>query len=320
MSTTARILGIYDENFKINLFVQGIQSFISYLIPIMFGMVLAEKYNEVRKKLIDELEDKVEERTIRLSEANQLITESINSASLIQNAILPKIERENFGFNEFEYLWEPRDIVGGDFYWMDKKDEWTCFVMADCTGHGIPGAFMTLISSTLLDRIKSFEELSQPERILNQLDELLEETLKLKDNDVTNFGMDVGVCCFSRKRNKLLYSGAKMNLYHKIDNDVQEYKGDKISLGYFQKPHPIILNCHHIDLSFNSSFFIFSDGVTDQVGGSKNIMYGKKRILKIISETSDVKNSIHDISKDLETYQRSNKRRDDLSLFGFSIA
>ena len=320
VSTTARILGIYDENFKINLFVQGIQSFISYLIPIMFGMVLAEKYNEVRKKLIDELEDKVEERTIRLSEANQLITESINSASLIQNAILPKIERENFGFNEFEYLWEPRDIVGGDFYWMDKKDEWTCFVMADCTGHGIPGAFMTLISSTLLDRIKSFEELSQPERILNQLDELLEETLKLKENDATNFGMDAGVCCFSRKNNKLLYSGAKMNLYHKFDNDVQEYKGDKISLGYAQKPHPIVLHCHHIDFPINSSFFMFSDGITDQVGGPKNIMYGKKRILKIISETSDVKNSIQKITKDLESYQRSHKRRDDLSLFGFSIA
>ena len=281
---------------------------------------LEHEFLENQVRLNEELESKVKQRTLELTEANQLITESINSASLIQNAILPKIERENFGFNEFEYLWEPRDIVGGDFYWMDKKDEWTCFVMADCTGHGIPGAFMTLISSTLLDRIKSLEDLSQPERILNQLDELLEETLKLKENDATNFGMDAGVCCFSRKNNKLLYSGAKMNLYHKFDNDVQEYKGDKISLGYSQKPHPIVLHCHHIDFPINSSFFMFSDGITDQVGGPKNIMYGKKRILKIISETSDVKNSIQKITKDLESYQRSHKRRDDLSLFGFSIA
>jgi len=192
--------------------------------------------------------------------------------------------------------------------------------MADCTGHGIPGAFMTLISSTLLDRIKSLEDLSQPERILNQLDELLEETLKLKENDVTNFGMDAGVCCFSRKKNLLLYSGAKMNLYFKHDNNVQEYKGDKISLGYSQKPHPLGLNSHHINLSDNSSFYIFSDGITDQIGGPKNIMYGKKRILNIISKNSEVEKTIFDISKDLESYQQNSKRRDDLSLFGFSIA
>ncbi len=281
---------------------------------------LEHEFLENQVRLNEELESKVKQRTLELTEANQLITESINSASLIQNAILPKIERENFGFNEFEYLWEPRDIVGGDFYWMDKKDEWTCFVMADCTGHGIPGAFMTLISSTLLDRIKSLEDLSQPERILNQLDELLEETLKLKEYDVTNFGMDAGVCCFSRKKNLLLYSGAKMNLYIKHDNIVQEYKGDKISLGYSQKPHPLQLSSHQIDVSEDSSFYIFSDGITDQIGGPKNIMYGKKRILNIISKNSKVEKTIFDISKDLESYQQNNKRRDDLSLFGFSIA
>ena len=111
---------------------------------------------------------------------------------------------------------------------MDKKDEWTCFVMADCTGHGIPGAFMTLISSTLLDRIKSLEDLSQPERILNQLDELLEETLKLKENDATNFGMDAGVCCFSRKNNKLLYSGAKMKEQQMFRTTFGNFAGTKI--------------------------------------------------------------------------------------------
>ena len=298
----------------------AIQNLFLFLIPIFIGLALAERGNQFKRDTIDLLERTVDKRTLELSEANQLITESIKSASKIQNAILPKIELDKFGFNEFEYLWEPRDIVGGDFYWIDKKNDWTCFVMADCTGHGIPGAFMTLISSTLLDRIKSLEDLSQPERILNQLDELLEETLKLKEYDVTNFGMDAGVCCFSRKKNLLLYSGAKMNLYIKHDNIVQEYKGDKISLGYSQKPHPLQLSSHQIDVSEDSSFYIFSDGITDQIGGPKNIMYGKKRILNIISKNSKVEKTIFDISKDLESYQQNNKRRDDLSLFGFSIA
>ena len=122
------------------------------------------------------------------------------------------------------------------------------------------------------------------------------------------------------KNLQLLYSGAKMNLYIKHDNIVQEYKGDKISLGYSQKPHPLQLSSHQIDVSEDSSFYIFSDGITDQIGGPKNIMYGKKRILNIISKNSKVEKTIFDISKDLESYQQNNKRRDDLSLFGFSIA
>ena len=154
-------------------------------------------------------------------------------------------------------------------------DEWTSFVIADCTGHGIPGAFMTLISSTLLDQFKSLEDLSQPDRILNKLDELLEETLKLKENTNTNFGLDIGVCCFSKINNILIFSGAKMNLYHKSNNHIKEYKGNKTSLGYSIKNHPIQLNTHQIELSNDSSFYIYSDGISDQVGGLKKIMYGK---------------------------------------------
>ena len=103
-------------------------------------------------------------------------------------------------------------------------------------------------------------------------------------------------------------------------NIVKEYKGDKISLGYSQKPHPLQLKSHQINLSNNSSFYIFSDGITDQIGGPKNIMYGKKRIINIISNNSYVEKTIFEITKDFESYQQNSKRRDDLSLFGFSIA
>ena len=265
-------------------------------------------------------ENKVEERTIRLSEANQLITESINSASLIQNAILPRIDQDKFGFNEFEFLWEPRDIVGGDFYWLDKKENWTSFVVADCTGHGIPGAFMTLISSTLLDRVKSLDNLSRPDVILNQLDKLLESKLRFKENKSMEFGMDIGICSFSQQNKLLRFSGAKMNLYKISDKTLKEFKGDKTSIGYSEKPHPIKFINHEINLSDNSNFYIFSDGVTDQVGGSKNLMYGKKRLLKHINQSSSIKTVIQNITDDFNNYQKDNSRRDDLSLFGFSIA
>ena len=111
-----------------------------------------------------------------------------------------------------------------------------------------------------------------------------------------------------------------MNLYHKSNNHIKEYKGNKTSLGYSIKNHPIQLNTHQIELSNDSSFYIYSDGITDQVGGPKKIMYGKKKILNFIANSSKIKNAIHDITLDLESYQKNNKRRDDISLFGFSIA
>ena len=210
---------------------------------VTFGFSVAQGINDLKSdfleqqiKLNDNLESQVKLRTSELTDANELITEtnqlitqSINTASIIQNAILPEIDCNTYGFNEFEYMWEPRDIVGGDFYWLDKHDDWTSFVVADCTGHGIPGAFMTLISSTLLDRVKSLDDLSQPYVILNQLDELLESKLRLKENKATEFGMDIGICSFSQKNNLLRFSGAKMNLYKVFDNVVNEFKGNKIS-------------------------------------------------------------------------------------------
>ena len=133
-------------------------------------------------------------------------------------------------------------------------------------------------------------------------------------------GLDAGVCCFSKKYGILRYSGAKMNLYKIVDDKVNEFKGDKISIGYSEKPHPIEFKNHEIDLSENPQFYIFSDGVTDQVGGSKNLMYGKKRLLKHISQSTDIKTVIQSITDDFNDYQKDNNRRDDLSLFGFSIS
>ena len=111
-----------------------------------------------------------------------------------------------------------------------------------------------------------------------------------------------------------------MNLYKIIGENVNEFKGDKISIGYSEKTHPIEFKNHEIDLSENPQFYIFSDGVTDQIGGAKNLMYGKKRLLKHISQSTDIKTVIQSITDDFNDYQKDNNRRDDLSLFGFSIS
>ena len=315
--------------------VQPSAGFLFLGMFITFGFSVAQGMNDLKQEFIDkqlalnnELESKVDIRTAdlrktseELTAANNDINKSIQAASVIQNAILPKIDLSQYGFRNLEYVWQPRDTIGGDFYWLEKKNGWTCLVVADCTGHGIPGAFMTLISSTLLDRISSIKDLSHPDTILNDLDEFLQKSLSLDDtNQQTDFGLDAGVCCFSLDAKIFRYSGAKMNLYQKTDQGVVEIKGDKKSLGYDIKKHP--LNFKVFECALNekpSSFFVFSDGVTDQVGGEKKLMYGKKRVLHQIREAVDVKAAVNNIVADVERYQGVNKRRDDLTLFGFAL-
>ena len=105
-----------------------------------------------------------------------------------------------------------------------------------------------------------------------------------------------------------------------MNGELKEFKGDKKSIGYEEKEHPVIFKNHEIKLNEKSNFFLFSDGVTDQVGGERKIMYGKKRIIKQIEGNSDVSQTINSILRDVQIYQHDEKRRDDLSLFGFSIA
>ena len=310
---------LFEAGYTLKVVKDVIQVFAFLLILIMLGMALAQKLNDMKQNAINLLEDKVLSRTKALTEANQLITKSVDSASTIQNAILPKFDHQEHGFEELKYLWMPRDVVGGDFYWVGKKGDWTCLVVADCTGHGIPGAFMTLISTTLLNRVKEIVNLSQPDQILDSLDFLLEETLKFDENTGTEFGLDGGVCCFSQKENLVRFAGAKMNLYYKAANEIFELKGNKKSLGYVTKPHPQSFDVHDVSLTSSPTFYLFSDGLTDQVGGPKKIMYGKKRIIRKIGEISDLNLTIQNISQDFSQYQGENKRRDDISLFGFRV-
>ena len=133
---------------------------------------------------------------------------------------------------------------------------------------------MTMISSTILDRISSIQELSRPSVILIQLDKFLKGTLKLKENN--NFGLDTGICCFSKSDGIIKYSGAKINLYEKNGKFLNEFKGDKKSIGYDLYNHSLEFKTYEIKINENSNYFFFSDGITDQIAVDK-ILYGKKR-------------------------------------------
>lgn len=251
---------------------------------------------------------------------NNLIKESISAASYIQQAILPELSTIEENLLSFDCVWEPRDKVGGDFYWFGNKNNYSYIIIADCVGHGVPGALMTMIVSAVIDRIFSFSDNLTTDHILAKLDQMLLSHLKINSqNPKTNLGLDAGVICFSKERNILWYSGAKINLYQNKDSQIIEYKGDKKSIGYRFEKDPKKFKSYEINLSEENSFLIFSDGVTDQIGGSQRMMFGKKRVFDSFLSCNDSHKPAAHIYSDMQAFQGRNTRRDDVLIFSFSV-
>ncbi|PCI93759.1 MAG: hypothetical protein COB15_15780 [Flavobacteriales bacterium] len=232
-----------------------------------------------------------------IEEKNNNILDSINYAQKIQQAILPPIELLKEQFKDHFVLYQPKDIVSGDFYWLKEKGDKVLIAAVDCTGHGVPGAMVSVVGYTGLNRAINEFNLEQPGDILDKLNHLVVETLnQAKDNQVKD-GMDIALCLLDKKENELIYSGANNPLYlirkgntlikkgeeigpsHSIDdNFLFEIKADKQPIGLFE--HRKDFTNHSIKLQEGDSIYIFSDGYQDQFGGPK----GKKFRIKQFRE------------------------------------
>lgn len=228
----------------------AIQIFRSYRLKSRANKLLAEQ-NQI-------IEDK-----------NALITESIEYAKTIQEALLTSNEYLTNVFPQYFVLNKPKDIVSGDFYWtyLDQKNNKVYWAVADCTGHGVPGAFMTMIGISLLNEIIIEKGIDQPAEILNQLREMVIKTLN-KEADIDSEermrnGMDMALCCFKRNESKLLYAGANNPLIMTRNGELSEYKADKQPIGLHRKISPF--NQLEIDIQSGDQIYLFSDGFPDQL-------------------------------------------------------
>ncbi len=224
---------------------------------------LAKRTKEVVKKS-DELEEK-----------NKNITDSINYALRIQKSILPTKKLLKEYFPESFVYYQPRDIVSGDFYWYEKIDDKFIIACADCTGHGVPGAFMSMISSTLFKEIAHQEQISEPSQFLYKLDELLKNTLKRTEGFTVHDGLDVSVCVFDINTNVLKFAGAYRPVVIYKNNTLERIKTSSCSIGGLDDINKIF-ETHEVQLVPGDIVYMFTDGFPDQFGG-KN---GKKLYIK----------------------------------------
>ena len=259
-----------------------------------------------------------------LEEKNQNILSSIHYGERIQRAILPLRERIQSFLPEHFILFKPRDIVSGDFYWFNKVDGKIILAVVDCTGHGVPGAFMSMLGNAFLNEIVSEQKIIRPAEILGQLHQEIRTALKQEQEQVeTQDGMDACVCVLEKNGGKytLVFAGAKRPLYmiKKGSTELTEIKGDRSSIGGRHRKKWIFTE-HELKIQKGDQFYLTTDGFVDQQN-VKNRRYGSGQLKNFLMSISDLSMQEQKkvMTQELVRYQGTEEQRDDITIMGVRV-
>jgi PAS domain S-box-containing protein len=240
---------------------------------------------ETEKKIIEEKNAELSAAYSTIKHQNEEIHDSITYAFRIQSAIVPDPEDIRKVLPQSFVFWRPKDIVSGDFYWFAHKEEkgLTLIAAADCTGHGVPGAFMTMIGNTILNQIVLQLGHDMPDQILNNLHLGVRRSLRQDQaGSQSRDGMDITFACIDHRNRKLHFAAANNPLVFVHNGEGSEYKADKYPIGGLQTEDQRIFTLNTIDYEPGDYFFIFSDGFQDQFGGDKGRKYMTKRFKELL--------------------------------------
>ena len=292
-----------DTYFSLNLYVNKEMKFLrAYMSDITEKTLLQRKITQQRDSIVD----------------------SLNYAKYIQRSLLPDIKKmENYFGDNFVFS-IPKDIVGGDFYWFKTFEEKAILIAADCTGHGVPGGFITMLGSLLIES-STGDTLKSPEIILRDLNYGLVTLLKQQEKDSIQDGMDLAICLIDRKQKTLNFSGSRNGIYiiHN-DGEISNYSGDTVPVGgvYSKKHNPLEreYKMHEIQLKDDDWVFMYSDGFYDQFGGPKNKSMGSNRFKNYLKEAvMSKKTSYNDFEYFFSEWKGSQEQIDDVLVIGFKL-
>ena len=292
-------------------------------------IILFVKWRE--KKLKKEniiLEKKVEERTVTISKQNvelekknQKITDSIDYAKRIQDAVfVSEQEMNKFPFEWF-LLFKPKDIVSGDFYWSYQRGTKIWIAAADCTGHGVPGAFMSLIGYNLLNHAVKEMGLFKPSDILNELRRMVQETFS-GDGGAVKDGLAIAMVCIDTKDHMIEYAGSYNALYLIRNAKLDEYKADRIPIGHSEhSSEEGLFTNHKIEIQKGDSLYLFSDGYPDQPGGpaKKKFFYGPFKEMLTNVHSMPMKDQKKKLDDTIAEWMSDREQVDDITIFGIRI-
>lgn len=304
-----------------------------YFLMLVIMLHIISNYRVFKmKRAFRELEEKsnakrmLEDQRDKLARVHQSLKDSIGYAKRIQEAMIPSEERVRLSFPESFVYFRPKDIVSGDFYWTFENDEKQILVAADCTGHGVPGAFMSIIGLDLIKNAVEQQMVFDPSKILGILNKGIHATFAAKTNNETdgfnmNDGMDIAICVIDKATNKLSFAGGMSSIYLIRDNEIFSYKGDRKPIGSIASNGSSLYEKQEIQLQNNDFIYLFSDGYADQFGGPEGKKFKYRRFRHLLLNihklpAEDQKNIIH--QKFEEWIGTKYEQVDDVLIMGFS--
>jgi len=257
-----------------------------------------------------------------LREALAITNSSIDYASRIQQSVLPNPHILDAVISDYFILWEPRDVVGGDLYWVGPWGNGCLILIGDCTGHGVPGAFMTLIAIGALERAISEIDGGEIGKLISRMHQLIQVTLSQHyEGGKSDDGIEIGACYYVPEEPHLKYAGARFDLFMHENDEIKIIKGTKKGMGYRGIPYTQQYDEILVELSHGQNLYMTSDGIIDQIGGERKRMFGKKRLSRILLQIQDLpmEEQKDRILEALLEYQGEENRRDDISMIGFKV-
>lgn len=301
-----------------------ISSGIGFLIFILLIIRLRERKLQKNKKL---LEKKIKERTKTIEEqknqiakSHQNIKDSITYAKRIQEAIMPSKKTLDKSFSDYFIFFKPRDIVSGDFYWLKQISDYTVYAVADCTGHGVPGALLSMLGISFLSEIVSKARFDTPDEILNRLRKKIKSSLKQTEKGIeSKDGMDIALCVIDHDSLQLQFAGAYNPIYIIRKGELTEIKATRNPIGAFLKEKPFESN--KFKLEKDDLLYTFSDGYSDQFGQNENQKFNKRNFKKLLLKIydkpmSEQKEILDDV---LKKWKGKTDQTDDIIVMGVRI-
>ncbi|GAB4472045.1 MAG: hypothetical protein OHK0057_16230 [Thermoflexibacter sp.] len=309
---------------------------------------LVEELSEQLQKANAVLETKVEARTQQLKEANEelaqnfeelkaslelinqqhkeinaqhfSITSSINYAKTIQQSILPNFDNIQTHFSDSFLIFKPKDIVSGDFYYFNQKGDKIFVAAADCTGHGVPGAFMSLIGYKTLNEIIEVHHITEPAHILKSLDIGIRQVLRKGEDSRSRDGMDIALVMIEKEKKQIKFAGAKNPLVYMLNGQMEVVSGDKYSVGGSENSSFNQTTIHFSEKD-NFSFYLFSDGYQDQFGGEANKKLMKRHFRELLFQLKDfpMKEQGNLLQEWHEAWKGNLAQTDDILVMGFRL-
>ena len=279
------------------------------VIVIVFAFFLYRSYREKQKI------------NMVIEEKNKNITDSIMYAKRIQTAILPSREQFAQAVDDFFILYKPKDIVSGDFYFFTEMNGKIIIAVADCTGHGVPGAFMSMIGNSLLNRIIKEKGETVPCEILSQLHKGVSEALQQNKDTETRDGMDIALVSIDRKTGTIAYAGANRNLYFAGASGMQEITANKSAIGGLHSVDEVKFSNHEFSFSGGDTIYLSTDGYADQFGGPEGKKFRTRRFREMLELMKGKKMDaqLNELEITLAEWMGNNEQLDDILVIGVKL-